>query len=342
MQSPQGPQQPSLQLGGLRLPGPTIPIAFTICHVALRSQLRAGAWSITTVRSILRRTFVASHILLFGWLIWSIGTDSLTVTDHTLPILEFIVLIVGEAAIQESGFWQYYSIAYAWILGLPHSPFGLTSQAPLLSAYVSLMLLSVALFSHEEVHLSYGAVLSGLCLFIKTLYSLPPNSLQNLGRLAMTVAMFVCPLLASTAVQRIKRNPRLSDMTRRWCDSVRQFLSEWIPVDQCVQCAQAAVASFTMLGAGLLSCSLFWSCFRWRWLLRSEPPTKPAWNAFSLAAGSVYVPVLLLIKFSRRGQPSPNIPAFVQRQLIDALAGLQGAALVYISIWVVCEIAIVI
>lgn len=340
MQFLQGPQQPSLQLGGLRLPGPTIPLAFAIGHVLLEFQLRAGTWSITTLRSILRRTLVASHILLSVWLVWSIGTDSLIVTDHTLPLLEFIFLIMGEAAIQESEFWQYYSIAYAWILGLPHSPFELTSQAPLLSAYVSLMLLSVALFSHKEVQLSYGAMLSGLCLFVKTVYSLAPSSLQNHHCLAMTVAMFVCLLLASTAVQRIG-TPRLKDSTRGWCDSVRQFLSERIPVAQCVRCAQAAVASLTMLGAGLLSCSLFWSCFRWRWLLRSEVPSKPAWNAFSLAGGFVYVPVLLLIKFSRRRQPSPNVPAFVQRQLIDALAGMQGAVLVYISIWIVCEIAIV-
>lgn len=340
MQLLHGPQQPSLQLGGLRVPGPTIPLAFVIGHVFLKSQLHAGAWSITTFRSLLRRILIASHMFLSGWLVWNIGTDSLIMTDHTLPLSEFILLIMGEAAMQESGFGQYHAIAYAWILGLAHSPFGLTSRAPLLSASVSLMLLSVALFSHEEVQLSQGAILSALCLFVKAANSLLPIYLQTHGSLIKTIAIFIFPLLVTTVVQRMKQHPRLKDLTLRLCDISQQLVSEWIPIAQCVRCAQAAIASFTILGSGVISCSLFWSCFRWRWLLRSELPTKPAWNAFSLAGGFLYFPMLLLIKFSRRGEPSADIPAYVQRQLIDALAAIQGAALVYISIWTACEIFI--
>lgn len=337
MQLLHGPQQPSLQLGGLRVQGPTIPLAFVIGHVFLKSQLHAGAWSITTFRSILRRILVVCHMTISAWLVWSISTDSLVMTDHTLPLSEFIFLIMGEAAIQESGFWHYYSIAYAWILGLAHSPFGLTSRAPLLSASVSLVLLSVALVSHDEVQLSQGAILSALCLFVQATNSLLPTSLQTHGSLTKTVAMFIFPLLATTALQRIRQHPRLKDLIRRFCDSFQQLLSEWIPIAQCVRCTQAAMASFTILGAGVLSCSLLWSCFRWRWLLRRKLPINPAWNAFSLAGGFLYCPMLLLIKFSRRGEPSANISAFVQRQLIDALVGMQGAALVYLSIWVACE-----
>jgi hypothetical protein len=163
---------PSLQLGRLRIPGPAVPIAliafpFIVRPRILRRHLRSNP-------ACLGYSLMAFHFLLYYHNIWEIlnKKDTGDGDNNTLPFLEYVSLILGDAALQQSGLWSYICPAVSWIVPqLPRSYFSqiFFGDMRCIRAYIVLVLCLPSA-------LRIGHRLSAGLRYVRCRYSLEPSS----------------------------------------------------------------------------------------------------------------------------------------------------------------------
>jgi hypothetical protein len=339
------PHNPVLEIWRLRIPGPAIPFVLAGFPLVVRPLALRHLLFYPASKVCLRYSLAIVHLLLLYIHLFR-GDLNKKEAEHTntLPLLEYLSLVLGEAALQESNFWLYTSVAMGWIHVLPHSSFSQMLSLWSRRAWI-LLILSIPSVLQMSKRLSTGAMLSALSLFTK-IVSLILTGSVTLHEISATTSVGVLLLLLArpccSKFLRIARSQpwlnRLGQAHSNWLRSVQQDGMVGFQLGSCTRCAQAAVAMLTLQGAGWILSSFIWSCFPWRWLFNKQVSRNPSWTVFSFLAGFLFFPILALIKFLQARGPVADLGVFVHNQLIDCLAATWWTSCIYLLLWSICEI----
>jgi hypothetical protein len=336
------PQHPILQLGQLRIPGPAIPIVLVVFTFIVGSRTRSRLSSDPVFKERFRYSQAVVHLLLYIYSVRTVFHEEIAESNNTLPFVEYVALVLGEAAPGESNFGLYTSLAIGWVLPL-WSPSSSTSKIAPLSrrAWISLVL-SIPSALGTSKQLSTGATLSALSVLTRMIFLALTGSIAAHELSATTLAGILLPLLAracyATLLGVSHDQPWLNGFRRTlrgWLRCMRQYgigLST-VPL-------QGAAATLTQLGAGWMLTSFLWSCFRWRWLFNGQASRPPTWTGFSLFSGYMFFfPVFVLVKWMRiPDEPTVDMNVVMRRQLANCLEAIWSTTCLYLFLWFISEL----
>lgn len=275
------PQHPLLELGSLHIPGPAIPIILLGFPFIMPPGARRHLLHRSSFKEWLGNSLAITHMLLYIHKVWGVLKGKENMHNNTLLLLEYLSLVLGEAALEESNFWLYTSVALGWSLSIPPSSSpSQISALPYLRAMI-LLILSMPSTLVMSDQLSNGATLSALSLLTRATFWASTSSITGHGFWATTLARIVLPLLAKPCYTEFVRTAR----GQPWSSRVVRALQSWLgrvqhnSIGQYMNCTQIAVAAQTLSIAGLILSSFVWSCFRWRWLFAGHASRAPSWTA---------------------------------------------------------------
>jgi hypothetical protein len=327
---------PSLDLGQIRIPGPAITIAVLAFALFIRSHTRGRVLSSPVCRHGPGDLLDVLHLLFYACNIYGISTGEEYLDNNTLPLVEYLSLVVGEAALQKSSFWLYTSVALGWSVPVPLTLFIL--QSPHLGAIVSLTLSAPSALDMSE-HASIGVTLSALSLLTRAMFWISKTPTAGYTSSATNFAGILLPLLARTCYTAFIR----TSWGRSWHNKLKQALQSWLRSVQptnsghCIECAQISVAAQSLLISGWVMSSFVWSCFRWRWLFSRQASRAPAWSAASFLAGTQFFTAFALVKWARTREATADVSVFMQRQLNDCLVATWWTSFLFTSLWLISE-----
>jgi hypothetical protein len=330
------PQHPSLEFGRIHIPGPAISVVLLASSFFIRSHTRRRLLSSPISKNSLGRLSVALHLLLYAYNIHGILDAGERTDSNALLLLEYLSLVMGEAALQKSSFWLYTSVALCWILSVPLTVIILPS--PHLRAVVSLLLSAPSALDMSE-HASIGVILSALSLLTRATFWILRTSTAGNTSSGTTLAGILLPVLARTCYTAFIR----TSWGRSWHNKFRQALQSWLRSVQptnsghCIECAQISVAAQSLLISGWVMSSFVWSCFRWRWLFSRQASRAPAWSAASFLAGTQFFTAFALVKWARTREATADVSVFMQWQLDDCLVATWWTSFLFTSLWLVSE-----
>lgn len=107
-------QHPSLEIGRLRIPGPAIPIAIANIPLFVRPQNLGRILLHPASKTCLRGSLGIIHRLLYLCTVCELASEK--EPGKKVPMLEYLALVLGEVALEESNFWLYTPLAFGWVL----------------------------------------------------------------------------------------------------------------------------------------------------------------------------------------------------------------------------------
>jgi hypothetical protein len=331
------PHHPFLELGGLHIPAPIIPIVFLASSLLVRSHTRRRLLSFPFFRHSLGHLLAALHLLSYAYNCWVIFHGNRHIDSNTLPLLEYLLLVIGEAAHQKSNFWVHTSVALGWISWI--SPTLPVLPTPYFRAIASLALSAPISLGMSE-HVSIEVTLSALSLFTRTTFWFSNTQIASNKFSALTLAGILLPILARTFYTTFMRTA----WGRSWRNNLHQASQSWLccvqptNIGMCMRCAQVSVVAQTLLIAGCVLSRFVWSCFRWRWLFSGQESRAPACTAPSLMAGTQFFGLNALVKWMRAKEATTDMSIFMQWQLDDCLLATWWTSFLYMLLWLFSEL----
>lgn len=195
MERANAPQHPLLELDRLPIPGPALPTVLVGFPFVVRPRTLRRLLSYPAFTECLRYLLAIVHLLLYICNVWELLNEKEPGHNNTLPLLEYLFLVLGEVALKEPNFWLYISVAVGWILVLPHSPFSQVLALQSTRAWISLILSIPSALQMSE-HFSRGAALSVLSLFTRITFLVFTRSIAVHESLATTFARILLLILA--------------------------------------------------------------------------------------------------------------------------------------------------
>ncbi|KAF2848081.1 hypothetical protein T440DRAFT_470430 [Plenodomus tracheiphilus IPT5] len=330
---------PSLELGLLRIPGPTLPIALLCLPFFVRPHTRRRLLGHPAFKEHLGHLLTAVHLLLYIYNIQEILSETGAGHSNTLPLLEYLSLVLGEAALQETHFWLYTNVALGWALSVSLSLSFNNMPPSSIRALISL-LLSVPSALGNNGHISNGARFSALSLLTRTTFWILNGTNVVHGFSATTAAKITFPLLGRLLYA---EHVRIAPDQAWWNRLLQAFQAmfrnaQQDGTEQGRECTSAAVAMQTSLGVGWILSSFIWSCFRWRWLFLEQVSRTPSWTAFSFLGGTQFFVAWMLVKWWYARDPTGDVGVFTQRQLRHCLEATWWTSCFYLLLWLICEL----
>jgi hypothetical protein len=328
----------------LRFLWPVIPIALAGVPLAVRPQALKDLLLHPTSKGCFRKIIAIVHVLLYVCHVREIVNKKEVEQTNTLPLLEYLCLTLGEAVLQESGFWVYTCVAIGWIQVLPHSLLG---QMLLLwpeRVWTSIVL-SIPLALQISKRLSTGGRLSTLLLFSRITWLVLTSSITVHEITATTSGGILVLLLARPCCSKVSQiadrqvwSSRLGRALQGWVRIVQQNRIAGSQTGRWIRCSQMAVAVISVQAAGWILSSFLWACFPWRWLFNRQASRNPSWTMFSFFGGALFFPVLAVIKLVQVGEPVGDLGVLTHKQVSDCVAATWWTSCIYLLLWAICEI----
>jgi hypothetical protein len=331
------PHHPLLRLGWMCIPGPAIPIIVLAVSCFIRSNTRRRLLSYPIVQHSLTYSLAALHLLFYAHNIRDIFHGNKYMNSNALPLLEYICLVIGEAALHKSNFWPYTSIALGWILSVLPTPF-IPSSPYVIEVVILVLSTPSALGMNDDANI--GVTLSALSLFTRATFCVSKTPTAAYESSAMNLAGILVPVLARISYTTFIRTA----WGRSWHNKLRQTLQSWLQSGQltnigtCMKCVQVAVLVQTLLIAGCTMSGFVWSCFRWRWLFSGQESTAPAWTVSSFFTGTQYITVFVIVKWWRARDATADLSVFMQWQLDDCLVATWWTSFLFVLLWLFTEL----
>jgi hypothetical protein len=320
----------------MRIPGPAISVVLLASSFFIRSHTRKRLLSSPVFKNSLGHLVTTFHLLLYAYNIHEILDADESTDSNALPLLEYLSLVIGEAALEKLSFWLHTPVVLGWILSAPLTVIILPS--PHLKAIVSLVLSAPSALDMSE-HASIGVTLSALSLLTRAMFWISKTSTAGYTFSATSIAAILLPVLARTCYTAFI----WTLWGRSWHNKSKQALQSWLrsvqPINSghCIECAQISVAAQSLLISGWVMSSFVWSCFRWRWLFSRQASRAPVWSAASFLAGTQFFTAFALVKWARTREATADVSVFMQWQLDDCLVATWWTSFLFTSLWLVSE-----
>jgi hypothetical protein len=241
----------------------------------------------------------------------------------TLPLLEYLTLIIGGAALRGRDFWTYSSIAAGLILATQSSKTWSALTLSIISA------LQIHTQSADRLGTSAWSLLTRSIIRVLEARGPAPNLLTTRLATILLLQLYILWYTYNPWAQR-QRSSYLRPFLELIDAALQHSTVGGLRRHQCARCGQAAISLLMLLGAGWVVSSFLWSCFRWRWLFLGKESRAPSWTEFSFAGGITYFSIVAVLKTLRRREAMADLEIFVRNQLEDCLEW---------TWWTVCHVA---
>ena len=327
-------QHPSLEFGRLRIPGPTIPIIILISPFIVQPRTRQRLFS------HLKHFLALSHLLLYIYNIHGLLTKNENEHTNTLPFLEYLSLVLGETALEETNFWLYTSVAEGWFISVLPSGLFNRLKIPVSTRRWIPLLLSIPSALGTSKPLSTRVTTSALSLLTRmTLWvsndasTLPEFSASTLSRIFLPILAVPCHAIYTSTARSYPWSNRISLALQTRLRCVQHYA-----IGQYADIHQAGATAHILLAAGWIMSSFISTCFRWRWLFYGEASRAPAWTKFSFFGGWLFVHFHTLVGWPERREPVSRVGPFTRRYLKHCLVATWWTNACYVVLWLVCEV----
>jgi len=326
-------QHPSLELGRLRIPGPTIPLIILVSPFIVQPRTRRRLFA------HLKHVLALSHLLLYIYNIHGLFTKNENEHTNILPFLEYLTLVLGETALEETNFWLYVSVAEGWFVSILPSEVFNRLKIPISTRQWAPLLLSIPSALRTSKPLSSRVMISALSLLTRMTLWVSNDASTVHAFSTCTLYHILLPVLAVPCYAMCIRTARSYPWPNRRYVVLQTRLRyvQHYAAEQCADVHQAGATAHILLATGWIISSFIFTCFRWRWLLYGEASRAPAWSKFSFLGGWLFVHFHTLVSCPERREPVPRLGPFTRRYLKHCLAATWWTNAFYVALWLVCE-----